>query len=344
MSGRLSLTSVSQALIVVTALSVSSFAGTYFDSVRVSQVLQAQTLVFNDRLQAADSIYRKMIETHPDDPANYLFHAGALFAEMSDAEENLNEPLLKQLLDTVDILSDRILDTCDNNTAAWMYLWRGHARSYRALWESKFGSSLRALKLGLSTIDEYEAGLKRDSTVIDLYAGIGSYHYWKSAKAGVLSWFGIFRSEKDKGIAELRRAADSSLLHCDLARSALIWVWLDRKEYDSAITLASNFLDRYPEGKTSLWPIAQARFRQANYAQAAETFLRIRTRLESSPGNYHNLIECDYYLAQCYRWLSDDHSRNLTATRFQNYRAAIPPLTLKRQSAKISYLSRLKAR
>jgi hypothetical protein len=225
-----------------------------------------------------------------------------------------------------------------------MYLWRGHARSYRALWESKFGSSLRALKLGLSTINEYEAGLKRDSTVIDLYAGIGSYHYWKSAKAGMLSWFGIFRSEKDKGIAELRRAADESLLHRDLARSALIWVWLDRKEYDSAITLASDFLDRYPEGKTFLWPIAQAQFRQASYAQAAETFLELRSRLESSPGNYHNLIECDYYLAQCYSWLSDDHSRNLVAARFQKYRAAIPPVTLKRQSAKISYLSRLMAR
>jgi len=343
MSGRLPLASVTPVFFAFTALSAPSFAGSYFDSVRVSQVLQAQTLVFDDRFHAADSIYRQMIEADPDDPTGHLFRAGVLFAEMSDAEENLSQPLFMQLLDTVDILSNRILDTCDNNTAAWMYLWRGHARSYRALWESKFGSSLRALKLGLSTIDEYEAGLKRDSSVIDLYAGIGSYHYWKSAKAGVLRWFGIFRNEKDKGIAELRLAADSSLLHRDLARSALIWVWLDRKEFDSAIALADDFVQRYPNGKTFLWPIAQAQFRQANYAQAAETFLRLRSRLELSPGNYHNLIECDYHLAKCYTWLSDNYSLNLVSTQFREYRTVIPPPTLKRQSAKIAYLSRLTA-
>ena len=263
---------------------------------------------------------------------------------MSDAEENLNEPLFEQLLDTVDILSDRILDTCDNNTAAWMYLYRGHARGYRALWESMFGSSLRALRLGLSTIDENEAGLKRDSTVIDLYAGIGSYHYWKSAKAGVLRWLGIFRNEKDKGVAELRRAADSSLLHRDLSRSSLIWVLLDRKEYDSAIALAEDFVRRYPEGKAFLWPIAQAQFRKAHYAQAAETFVRIRTRLESSPGNHHNLIECDYYLAQCYTWLEETRLLETTKQGYLSYREGIPASTKKRQRDKINFLNRVAKR
>jgi hypothetical protein len=241
-------------------------------------------------------------------------------------------------------LSERIMDTCDDHTAAWMYLWRGHARAYRALWESKFGSSLRALKLGLSTIDEYEAGLKRDSTVIDLYAGIGSYHYWKSAKAGLLRWLGIFRNEKDKGIAELRRAADSSLLHRDLSRSALIWIWLDCREYDSAIALAEDFARRYPEGKTFLWPIAQAQFREAKYSQAAETFARIRTRLESSPGNYHNLIECDWHLARCYTWLEEDALLKTTKQEYLSYREQIPERTRKRQSDKINFLNRMAKR
>jgi hypothetical protein len=245
------------------------------------------------------------------------------------------------LLDTVNTLSDRILDTCDNTTAAWMFLWRGHAKAYRALWESKFGSSFRALKLGLSTVDEYEAGLKRDSTVLDLYAGVGSYHYWKSAKAGVLRWIGIFKNEKDKGIAELRRAADSSLLHRVLARSALIWIWLDRKEFDSAVSLAEDFLKRFPESRTFIWPIAQAQFRQAKYGEAAATFSKIRASLETSPGNYHNLIECDFHLAKCYTWLEDDVRLETTKQNFLSYRERIPDATKMRQSDKINFLNRV---
>jgi len=336
---RLPVASVSHTILAIVGLFSPSFADPCRDSARVSQVLQAQALAFEERFISADSIYQQIIADNPDDPAGHLFRAGVLFAEMSDAEENLNESLFMQLLDTVNILSERILDT-----AAWMHLFRGHAKAYRALWESKFGSSLRALKLGFSTIDEYEVGLQRDSTVIDLYAGIGSYHYWKSAKAGVLRWFGIFRNEKDKGIAELRHAADSSLFHRDLSRSALIWVWLDRKAYDSATALAEDFVQRYPEGKTFLWPIAQAQFRQANYAQAAETFLRIRTRLELSPGNYHNLIECDYHLAQCYNWLEEDRLLETTKQNYLSYRERIPAPTKKRQRDKINFLNRMAKR
>jgi len=312
-----------------------------FDSARVQAILHTQTLLFNDRFAEVDSIYRAQIEARPDDPSAYLFRAGALFAEMSDREENRNEKLFKELIDSVDHITDRILDTCDNSTAAWMYLWRGHARAYRSLYESKFGSSLAALKLGMSSIDEYQNGRRKDSSLVDLYMGTGSYHYWKSAKAGMLRWIGFFKDEKEKGIAELRRAADSSLLHRELARSALIWIWIDRKEYDSAVALAEEFVRRYPEGRTFLWPIAQAQYRQADYRAAAVTFLNLRARLDESPGNYYNLIECDWHLAQCYKWLAGEDDLKAVVAHFRAYEDRIPRETRKRQSSKINYLQRV---
>lgn len=304
----------------------------------------AQEHMLNDRFAAVDSIYLEQIRLYPDDPSGYLFRAGALFAEMSDREENLHEELFRQLLDTAELLISRIIDTCDASTEAWMYLFRGHARAYRSLWESRFGSFMSALKLGLSTIGEYEAGLKADSCLYDLYAGTGSYHYWKSAKAGFLRWLGIFKDEKDKGIAELRLAADSSLLHRELARSALIWIWLDRKEYDSAISLAQGFVHRYPDGKTFRWPLAQALFRQSRYEDAALVYLEIRSRLQASPGNYFNLIQCDYYLTQCCNWLSDPDRTRTAAQRINEYYGSIPAKTLKHQRSKVNFLTRISHR
>lgn len=332
------------AMLLVVLPAAPSLADSFMDNEREQQVLRAQELLLNDRFEAADSVYRVYIALHPDDPTGYLFRAGALFAEMADREEKIHADIFRSTLDTVDILTSRIADTADARTTAWMYLFRGHARAYRSLYESKFGSFLTALKLGLKTIDEYENGLQRDSTLIDLYAGIGSYHYWKSAKAGFLKWIGVFKDERDKGIRELRRAADSSLLHRDLARSALVWIWLDQKEYDSATAIASALYERFPEGKTFLWPMAYACYRSNNYPKAAELFSRIRALLEKVPGNYFNLIECDYHLVQCYSWMGEDDRAVEAAQRSASYRDKIPNETLKRQHGRMNYLTRIAQR
>jgi len=333
----------------VTALCFLITVGTvrpesYMDSARINFFTEAQEYIFNDRYEAADSAYAAHVERQPEDPAGYLFRAAGLMAEMSDREENLRPDRFHALLNISDSLTLLILDTCDNRTAAWMCLLRGHAQAYRSLWESRFGSFLSAVKRGFAANGEYETGLKHDSTLIDLYAGIGSYHYWKSAKAGLLRLVGVFKNEKDKGIRELRNAAANSLLHRELARSALIWIWLDKQEYDSAAALASEFVQKYPEGKTFLWPKAQALFRRQEYRRACEAYQELRTRLVEAPGNFYNLIEVDYYITQAYNWMGQPEEARKAAGRLMEYYREIPDRTLKRQRSEINFLKRMIAR
>jgi len=316
----------------------------YMDSTRIDFFTRAQEYLFNDRFAAADSAYAAHIEREPEDPAGYLFRAAGLMADMSDREENAHSDQFHELLDQTDRLTLRILETCDDETASWMYLLRGHMQAYRSLWESRFGSFLTAVKKGFAANHEYKAGLELDSTLTDLYAGIGSYHYWKSAKAGLLRLVGVFKNEKDKGIAELRAAAARSLLHRELARSALIWIWLDKQEYDSASMLASQFVRKYPEGKTFLWPLAQALFRRGQYAEAGETYRTLRSKLVRSPGNYYNLIEVDYFITQTHNWQGEDAQARKAARRLQEYYVEIPRETLKRQKDRINFMEKIIAR
>ncbi len=314
------------------------------DSGRVACVQQAQRHLFNDRFAQVDSIYAGRVRDYPGDPLGYVLRAGGLFAEMSDLEENAHEGQFLALLEATDSLTAVVVDTCDAATAAWMYLFRGLAKTYQALWEARFGSLMNSLRLGLATIDEYEAGLAVDSGLYDLYTGSGSYHYWKSVKAGVLKYVGIFKDEKEQGIAELRLAADSSLLHCEVARSALIWIWLEEREYDSAAVLAGMFVERYPGGKAFRWPMAQARYRQQAYERAAGIYEEIRRLLAPCPGNYYNLIQCDYYITQCYSWLERPARAVESARKLEYYDAMIPRAILRRQAAKLNYLRRIARR
>ena len=307
-------------------------------------IVEIQSLIFNDQFDEADSVSLMRCQADPSDPTPFLFRATALMARMAAEEENSDGQLLKELLDSVDVLTALWIDSSDANTSAWMCLYRGHTRAYRSLWESRFGSFFSAVRIGLSSSGEYQKGFDYDSHLVDLYAGLGAYHYWKSAKAGFLRWIGVFKNEKKKGLDELYLAADSSVVHRESARSSLIWIWFDQKQYDSAVAIAREFITAYPDGTTFYWPVAQAFYKQERYDSAVFAFEQIRSRLTKRPGNFFNLIECDYHIAKCYSWLSSDEGLDTTVQRFLGYREKIPKATRKKQRSKVLYLERLSKR
>ena len=262
---------------------------------------------------------------------------------MSDAEDNGRREEFNALLDSVEVLVSRYRDSCRGRSLAWLHLFRGHVRAYRSLYEAKFGSFLKALSSGLKSRGAYHDALKADSTLYDAYFGLGSYHYWKSAKAGVLKLFGIFKNEKERGIAELHLAIDSSVLSREAARSGLLWIYLDAEQYDSVIVLARSLAAEYPGGKSFLWPLAQAYMKSGRYDSAVTVYRRLRAQLERNPGNYYNLIEVDYALARAWEKLGNREETDAAAARLQEYERYIPPATRRRQERKLAVLKRLAA-
>ena len=325
--------------LVLVFFSVSMLlAQSYPDSSQIDYFNSVQQLLFNDRFVEADSLNDVYIRYHPSDPAGYLFKASVRLAVMTDSEENLFEEEFKQLLDTVMVLSEVVMDTCGPKASAWMALGRGHAPPYGSLWESRFGSTVGAIKRGYRARGEYELGLAFDSSLSDLYMGLGAFHYWKSAKAGILRQLRLFRNDKDKGIAELRQSAESSHISKESSRNALIWIWLDMKEFDSAIVACREMLQKHPDSKLFLWPLAQAYYLTENWSASAETYARLRELLTLNAGNYFNLIECDYYLLRCYDRAGMPDRAKATAVEFLMYESLIPEKTSDRQSSKISAL------
>ncbi len=314
---------------------------TYPDSSLLDFCGQVQELIYNDRYDTADSLCLSTIMLSPDEPMGYLFRATGMMGRMTDAEEDLFGKQFTRVLDSLESITERKLVTATLPDQAWMYFFLGNAQAYRALYESRFGSFISAVKRGLGAMSHYEKGLEADSTLYDLYLGLGSYHYWKSVKAGVLKWLFLFKNEKDEGIAELEVAAKSSRVFRDAARSALIWVWLNEKEYEKAVATADSIGSLYPEGKSFMWPLAQASFENRKYRRALEVYEELRSRLLESPGNYFNVIECDYWICTCYDRLHLNREAAEAARRMDDYRDDIPTKTQQRQRTHLSYLDRL---
>ena len=339
----LKLKSVRTVLLVVVGLLLmctAASAESYPNKQTKDILWQSQEFLFNDRFDSAHIVLDSLIYRSTGDPLGYLFKAAVYLGQMTDAEEEIYTAEFKSLLDTIEALALSRMEGTTSRDSAWMHLCRGHAQAYRSLWESRFGSFTSALKQAFKARSSYEVGLKADSTLYDLYGGLGMYHYWKSAKAGILRWFRIFKNDKQKGIDELYLAVDSSEISRQISRNALIYIRLDKKEYDSVIVICREMFEKFPDGKLFLWPIASAYFEKEEYHKAAEVYLTLRTKLTSAPGNYYNLIECDYNLNRCYDKLKLDKEAIMSARAVSDYYDSISDKIKRRQRSKLNFLRR----
>ncbi len=299
-----------------------------------------QKELFNDDFDTADSLCDSFIKSHPASPVGYLFKAGTLLGVMSDQEEALYSTELRKLIDSVVLLCDKGLANSSGTDAAYLYLWRGHAHVYRSLFESRFGSFTSAIKNGFRAHDDYRVGLNHDSTLYDLYFGLGNYHYWKSVKAGLLRSIGIVSNDIEKGITELFLVIDSGEFFSEASLNSLIWIYLNEEKYGSAIVVAEDALLKYPESRTLRWPMALACFKNEWFEESAELHSYLREYFNQNRGNYFNLIECDYYLYQCYQKLEQIEKADSVLIRVNEYRRQVPKATQRRQLSKLNFLRR----
>lgn len=260
-------------------------------------------LTYREEYARADSIFTEVERAIPDHPAGYLFRAGALQADMMDHEDYRRAPMFLALIDTAEAKAKAWIETHPDDP--WGYCFRGHAQGYRAIWEARSGSWFKALRLGLKAKGSYHDALKRDSLCVDAYVGLGSYHYWKSARTEFINWTGLFvKDDKDRGIAELKRAMSEGVFCKAAAAAGLVWVYLDRDMDTEAWSLAERWQAKYPEGKTFLWGEAFAAYHAGAAGEALKLFDTLHARVvPDTAQTYFNLIEIDAHRSRCYEML-----------------------------------------
>lgn len=311
----------------------------YMDSTKAALLIGAQESLLSEDYAEVSRLSNRFASSYPGDPAVYLMQIGSLMTQMSAAEENLFPKQFPALLDSLEEAARSRLElACDSTTKSWYWLLIGHSKAYRAIWQSKFGSTLSAVRSGMAANGAYKEGLKYDSSVYDHYLGIGTFRYWRTVKGGVLRWLGIIPNDRQEGIRFHHLAADSSAISKQAARTSLLWVWLAEESFDSVITASHASLAQYPNAAPFLWPLAEAYIRSEQFEAGRKTYEQIRLRYAVDPGNYFNLIECDYQICRAFESLGRAGEAELCARLVMGYADLIPDKTRDRQSDKLDYL------
>jgi len=301
---------------------------------------RGENALLNARYNDASHIYDSLCAVDPGDPACPLYRAVIIQTKMIDREADIERDRFFNLLDSTKILAENRLDSCTRSDSALCYLYLGHQEAYRSIWESRFGSTVSAVSYGFRAKGKYRRGLETDPTLYDLFLGMGLYHYWKTVKSGFLKTAGIFNDDRQKGIDQILLAADSSAFSKTAARSALVWVLIEEKEYDAAVDLASELKNEYPGGLFFDWPQAEALYKAGMFEPAARKFEYILNELKRSPGNYYNIIEATYYLYKSLKKIDRDDDAREAVIYLRTVERNIPRDTERRQRRHLSYLKR----
>jgi tetratricopeptide (TPR) repeat protein len=86
--------------------------------------------------------------------------------------------------------------------------------------------------------------------------------------------------------------------------------------------------------------MAEAYFKGRKYQKALKTYQAIRQKLAHDPGNYYNLVECDYRIYRCLEKMNQKKQAKASARKLLSYYDSIPKKTRSRQRTNISFLRR----
>lgn len=262
-------------------------------------VLEGIKATLNENYFFAEDRFKKIISSDSLNPAGYFF-LGALYqAEMMDYESDFKEEEFYSLLETAIKLAQKRI-SCGNNNP-WDYLYLGNSYGYLGVYKARKGNWWSAFRNAMEAKSAFKKAVERDSTFYEAYLGLGSYHYWTSYFTKTFAWLPFFADERERGIKELKLAAEKSLFSKAAALNALIWVYINEKDYQKAIQLAEELQKEYPEGKIFLWALATAYYEGYDWEKAIEYYNLIIKKLKNNPGeNHYNLIECKYHIAESY--------------------------------------------
>ena len=270
------------------------------NSPEVEQIIfRGLKLVYEDSTFVAVDEFKKLIALLPDDPIGYFYVAGTLQNMMDDyrnySYQNEFNQYLNQAIKTGEERKKR------GNLTAYDYLYLGGAIGFRGIHEALTGDWVGAFVDGLKGRNYLQKALEIDSTLYDIYYGLGSYHFWRSLKSRIFWWLPFIADNRQKGINMIKLTIEKGKYAKEDARFALVRIWVENKEYDKAFVMINEMNKTHSHKPFLLWFLGRAQLETQMYDGAITTYQDLLNVLTASP-YYHPAgeVECRYFLALAY--------------------------------------------
>jgi tetratricopeptide (TPR) repeat protein len=259
--------------------------------------------IINQNYPQAKSNFETLNSKYPDLPFGKIYLAATEIARSYDYGVEYNGEAISEFLNSAKDQSGKLLQKNPENI--WNHYFLGLAEGYISYYEGLNGSWLTSLKEGINSASNFEECLKMNPEFIEAYSGLGNYMYWKSKKTGFLNWLPFVHDDRAEGINYLEKAVDKSSYNTYLAINSLIWIYIDKKNFDNAVRISEMALKEYPKSRFFRWGLARA-YEDVDRSKAINNYYEI---LNSYPNlssmNHYNEIVLKHLIAQQYEKMGE---------------------------------------
>jgi len=254
-------------------------------------------LVFSERYQESLRIFERLERKYPDHPAPYFFKAAAYQNWMSSFR---TKQFQNELERNVHLAIDSGNKLLEKRNDPWLHFYVGAAYGYRAYNRFSEHDWIGAYLDGWRGVKHLEEALDKDPNLYDVYLGLGSYHYWRTAKSKFIRVIAFWVPDRrELGLRQLEFALEHGMYASSQAGYTLIVAYFDYGAYEKALSIVNrNMGGKHPPSLSDLYYKGRLLAKLGRWAEAESLFRELLGRLESQElASVGYKVESQYWLA-----------------------------------------------
>ncbi|MBW1774874.1 MAG: tetratricopeptide repeat protein [Deltaproteobacteria bacterium] len=243
-------------------------------------------LAFTDQHEQSLRIFNRLLQAHPKHPAPNFFKRTNRFEK--ELEQNIQEAIEK---------GKRILRQKED---PWVCFYVGAAYGYRALQGFRRHDWIGAYLDAGRGVDNFKIALEKEPHLYDAYLGLGSYHYWRTAKSEALRLIAFWIPDKrELGLQQLEFAFEHGRYATHEAGYNLVVAYYDSGRYQKAIeTLDRTISRKKTPGLTDLYYRGRLLIKLERWRDAESVFQELLKSLQTRDiPSVGYRVECRYWIA-----------------------------------------------
>ncbi len=255
-------------------------------------------LVLHDRYEEALLLFEELQQKYPNHPAPHFFKAATYQSWMSLSRLNrFQEEFEKNIQLTIE-KGHELLKKKNN---PWIFFYVGAAYGYQAFNEFRKHKWIEAYYDAKKGVENFEEALKRDPKLFDVYLGLGSYHYWRTAKSTFLRLLTFWLpDQRELGLRQIEFAFQHGAYSPEQAGYNLIAAYFDYGQYEKAMQILNRILEKKrTAGISDLYYEGRLLIEFKRWPEVESVFRKILERLKN-----HELASAGYK-AECMYWIAE---------------------------------------
>ncbi len=259
-------------------------------------------MVYEDRFAESIALFDSLQIHHPEHPAPYFYKAAAYQTWMTSFRFNKYQKEHEENVQLAIEAGDALLK--QNQDDPWLNFYIGASYGYRAFFKLRSYNFIGAYRDGTKGIKNFKIALEKDSELYDVYLGLGSYHYWRTARSNFIRVIAFWmRDKRELGLRQMQFSIDHGRYCPAEASLVLVTALYDYEKYDEAIATLQDFMRSSDVQVTSSWyMLGRLQVATSDWLGAKTSFEQVLERLDTNPDASKG------YQTECLYWIA--HSEN----------------------------------